>query len=97
MQDDRAEELQRIGDKAKKELKIEKIYTMYHLGITGHEDKYVVDGNYQDIVFLGPLRLVINIDKETVDNSDDPIKTRMFNLENEIKKWHKDLKDKIEK
>lgn len=75
---------------------IETMQVLLDLGITGHE----IDNDndmYCDIIYLGPLKRRICIDKKFVDSQACPQLTRFRNIKREIKLWHEDLKNENNK
>ncbi len=64
------------------------------LGITGHKDLGLIDGSFQELVYLGPLKHRILTPVLVVITAEDPQLARYKHVKKEIKKWHKEL-DKL--
>ena len=65
---------------------------LFEMGLTGHVDMGIVDGNYNDIVHLGPFSKTIKVDKELINMQHNPAWSRFENMKREVKIWFKELK-----
>ena len=73
----------------------QKIILLHEMGLTGHEDAGVIDEKYCDKVSLGPLSIMICVDKKSIGSKKNPAQARYENLKETIKHWHDEILRKI--
>lgn len=66
--------------------------SLIRAGLTGHTDLGIIDDFYCDLIFLGPFNKTIRLQRELIDISPDPSRTRLELLRTEIAIWYDELK-----